>query len=220
MIVRKIGLGALWVGAIAYAFLLAPPDHPETFELIKNLSIGQWQGINPLIVALFNLMGIWPLVYCGVLFADGQGQKIRAWPFAILSFGLGAFGLLPYLALREDNPQLKGSINGFLRQMDSRWFGVGLGVGAIALLVYGLTQGDWADFIHQWQTNRFIHVMSLDFCALHLLFAALLGDDLARRGQDNPSGWWFLLGIPLLGPIGYLVLRKSLGAVTLSTELT
>jgi hypothetical protein len=45
---RKIAFGLLWLGFITYAFVFAPPDQPDTFKLIKNLSTGQWQGINPL----------------------------------------------------------------------------------------------------------------------------------------------------------------------------
>lgn len=80
--IRKFGFGLLWLGFIVYAFFLAPPNRPDTFELIKNLSIGQWQGINPLVIALFNLMGIWPVIYSALVFIDGRGQKIPAWQFA------------------------------------------------------------------------------------------------------------------------------------------
>ena len=96
--VRKIGFSLLWLAFIGYAFLLAPPAQPDTFELIKNLSLSNTEGINPLIIALFNLMGIWPLIYGCLLFIDGRGQKIPAWPFAIGSFALGAFVLIPYLS--------------------------------------------------------------------------------------------------------------------------
>ncbi len=99
--VRKITFGLLWLGFIVYAFLFAPPEQPDTFQLIKNLSIGQWQGINPLVIALFNLMGIWPLIYSAVVLIDGRGQKISAWLFAVASFAVGAFALLPYLGLAE-----------------------------------------------------------------------------------------------------------------------
>lgn len=79
--IRKIAFWLLWVGFIAYAFLLAPPNQPGTPELIKNLSTGQWEGINPLVVSLFNIMGVWPMIYSCLLFIDGT-QKIPAWPFA------------------------------------------------------------------------------------------------------------------------------------------
>ena len=54
---QKNFLGVLWLGFIVYAFFLAPPTQPDTFELIQKISLGEWQGINPLIISLFNLMG-------------------------------------------------------------------------------------------------------------------------------------------------------------------
>lgn len=205
--VRKIGFGLLWIGLLVYAFGFAPPDRPETLTLIKNLSTGQWEGINPIAIALFNIMGIWPMIYSCVLFLDGRGEKIPAWPFVTLSFGVGAFALLPYLALREPNPGFTGEKNAFLKLLDSRWTGVFLTLGTVILLGYGLTQGDWGNYVQQFQTSRFIHVMSLDFCLLCVLFPALLGDDMARRGLKNPAIFWAVSLIPLLGPAIYLALR-------------
>jgi hypothetical protein len=207
---RKIGFGLLWVGLLVYAFLLAPPNQPDTVELIKNLSTGKWEGINPLIISLFNIMGVWPLIYSGLLFIDGREQKIPAWLFATGSFGVGAFALLPYLALRQPNQQFTGSKDIFLKLMDSRWLGVVLTFGSLALLSFGLLNGDWRDFIQQWQTNRFIHVMSLDFCLLCLLFPALLGDDMARRGLKNPALFWVVALLPLIGSSLYLCVRPPL----------
>lgn len=101
---RTIGLGLLWVGFTVYAFFLAPPPQPDTLALITDLSTGQWQALNPAIVALFNVMGIWPMIYGCLVFIDGYQQKLWAWPFALLSLGIGAFALLPYLALRPPLP--------------------------------------------------------------------------------------------------------------------
>ena len=207
---RKIGFWLLWVGLVSYAFLLAPPNQPDTFELIKNLSTGQWTGINPLIIALFNIMGVWPMIYGCLLFIDGRGQKIPAWPFATFSFGVGAFALLPYLALREPNTQFSGQKNLFLKILDSRWLGLILTIGSVTLVSYGLLGADWADYVQQFQTSRFIHVMSLDFCLLCLIFPALLGDDMARRGINNPALFWTVALIPLFGPLAYLCLRPPL----------
>ena len=207
---RKIGFWLLWVGLVSYAFLLAPPNQPDTFELIKNLSTGQWTGINPLIIALFNIMGVWPMIYGCLLFIDGRGQKIPAWPFATFSFGVGAFALLPYLALREPNTQFSGQKNLFLKILDSRWLGLLLTIGSVILVSYGLLGADWADYVQQFQTSRFIHVMSLDFCLLCLIFPALLGDDMARRGINNPALFWTVALIPLFGPLAYLCLRPPL----------
>lgn len=200
----------LWAGFIAYASFLAPPQQPGTFELIKDLSTGQWAGINPLIIALFNIMGVFPIIYICLLLADGRGQKVRAWIFSLGSFGVGAFSLLPYLALRQPNPSFQGKKDWLLRLLDSRWLGAAIALGVFGLVGYGVSQGNWADFAEQWRTSRFIHVMSLDFCLLCLLFPTLLGDDMARRGLNNSAIFWAVSLVPLLGSAIYLVLRPPL----------
>ncbi len=139
----------------------------------------------------------------------GRNQKVPAWPFATLSFGVGAFALLPYLGLREANPKFDGKKSLFLKILDSRFTGIAITIGAIVLVFYGLLNGDWGDFIMQWQTSRFIHVMSLDFCLLSVLFPALLGDDMVRRDLQNTLLFWVAALIPLFGPLVYLCLRKS-----------
>jgi len=211
--IRKIGFALLWLGFVSYAFLLAPPDRPDTVDLIIRLSTGEVEGINSAIVALFYLMGIWPVAYGCVLFGDGRGQKVPAYPFAIASYAVGAFAILPYLALRQPNPSFTPPKDWFLKLQDSRLLGIGLLVGAIAIVFFGISQGDWADFSQQWQTSRFIHVMSLDFCLLCLLFPALLKDDMQRRGITQPLVFWIVALIPLFGPLAYLSLRPSLPAM-------
>ncbi|SKB14503.1 conserved membrane hypothetical protein [Planktothrix sp. PCC 11201] len=211
---NKIIFGLIWLGFTLYAFIFAPTDQPETLDLIKNLSTGNWTGINPLIIALFNIMGIWPLIYSCVLFIDGHGQKIPAWLFATLSFGVGAFAILPYLALRQPNPQFSGKKSWFIKILDSRITGLLLTIGTIILVIYGLTQGNWEDFIQQWQTSRFIHVMSLDFLLLSLLFPVLLTDDRARREMKNSVILESISLIPLFGALFYLTTRVPLTAQT------
>ncbi|MBD2666646.1 hypothetical protein B6N60_03977 [Richelia sinica FACHB-800] len=207
--VRKIGFGLIWLGFITYAFLFAPPNDPNTSELIKNMLVFQWEGINPLVIALFNLLGIWALIYTAVILMDGRGQKVRAWPFAIASVGVGAFAILPYLALRDPNPQFEGKKSLLIKILDSHLTGMAAALIAGALIVYGL-QGDWANFVQQWHSSRFIHVMSLDFCMLGLIFPSLLGDDMARRGWKNHQLFWLFALIPFFGPLVYLSVRPPL----------
>ena len=206
---KKIAFWLLWLGFGFYAFLLAPPSQPDTLELIQKLSTGEWENINPLIISLFNIMGIWPLIYSCLLFFDGRGQKVPAWLFATLSFGVGAFAILPYLGLRQPDSYFSGKKNLFLNILDSRILGIGLTVGTSVLLIYGLKNGDWENFIQQWQSSRFIHVMSLDFCLLCLLFPSLLKDDMNRRGMEKNPWYWVAL-FPLLGPLIYLSVRSPL----------
>ncbi|MBD2078586.1 DUF2834 domain-containing protein [Leptolyngbya sp. FACHB-17] len=203
----KILLTLIWVGFVGYAFTLAPPNQPDTFELIKNLSTANVAGINPLIVALFNIMGFLPLAYACITFLDGRSQKIPAWLFTAASFGVGAFSLLPYLIFRKSNPTFTGQKNWFLKLMDSRITGGAIALGAIGLFLYGVTNGDWSNFVQQWQTDRFIHVMSLDFCLLCGLFPVLLQDDIKRRGLENSQAFRILSFLPFFGALMYLVLR-------------
>lgn len=207
---KRISFWLLWLGLIAYAFLFAPPDRPDTLSLIQNLSTGNWDGINPLVIALFNIMGILPMVYACFLLIDGRGQNVRAFPFVIGSFAVGAFALLPYLALRQPNSSFQGEAAGLIRLVDARWTGRAIALAALGLLTYGITQGNWADFVQQWQTSRFIHVMSLDFCLLCLLIPALLGDDMERRGLKDNGLFWAIALTPLLGTLAYLSTRPAL----------
>lgn len=207
---RKIGFWLVWIAFVTYAFFLAPPDRPDTLELIKHLSTGQITGINPLIVALFNLMGVIPVIYSCVLLIDGRMQKIPAWLFVTASFAVGAFAIVPYVALREPNGTFEGKKTWLLKLLDSRWLGLVLAIATLGLLFYGISQGDWTNFVQQWRSSRFIHVMSLDFCLLSLLFPALVRDDMARRGLTDNRLFWAVALLPLLGAIGYLVLRPPL----------
>ena len=210
--INKIGFGLLWLGFSVYAFVFAPADQINSVDLIQQLATLHWDSLNPWVVSLFNLMGIWPMIYGCVLFADGCEQNIPAWPFASLSFAFGAFALLPYLALRQP-PQPASENTRTLRFWDSRGLGIGLLVGAIAFLTFGLIQGNWPDFIALWHTSRFIHVMSLDFCMLSLIFPALLIADIQRRGLSTQTPlFWGAALVPFLGPLCYLVLRPPLYA--------
>jgi hypothetical protein len=97
--------------------------------------------------------------------------------------------------------------------------GIVLTIAAAILVAYGVQNGDWGNFVQQWQTSRFIHVMSLDFCLLSLLFPALLADDMARRSWKNPQIFWLISFIPLFGPLFYLCIRPPLPEVdTISSK--
>jgi hypothetical protein len=216
---NKIIFGALWLGFTIYAFGFAPPDRSDTLQLIIDLSTGKWAGINPFVIALFNLMGILPMAYACLMLIDGKTQKIPAGLFSAAAFGVGAFAILPYLALRSSPPPA-GQIarRGMIKLVDSRWLGVALMLGTIGLLSYGIMQGNWGDFVNQWQTNRFIHVMSLDFCLLTLLLPVLICDDIDRRNFTNPQAIKNLSLIPLFGGLIYLCIRPNLPDRSASSE--
>ncbi len=207
--IQKIAFSLIWLGFLSYAFLLAPPNDPNTFQLIARLINFELEGINPLIIAIFNLMGILPLMYAPLLLIDGKGQQLPAWIFMVLSFGVGAFAILPYLAFRK--PELSNWKKDWsVKFLDFRLINILLVTVFLVIFGLGIVEGDWNNFISQWQTSRFIHVMSLDFCLLILLFPALLLDDLTRRKINDSSFFKTIIWIPLIGTFIYLCLRPSL----------
>ncbi|MBF2058526.1 MAG: DUF2834 domain-containing protein [Cyanobacterium sp. T60_A2020_053] len=210
---KKIIFFGIWLIFLTYGFFFSPADDPETLNLIINLSSGKVEGINPLIVSLFNLMGILPMLYATMLIIDGKGQKINSAPFVVASFFVGAFALLPYFALRESQDNFTGEKTKLIKFLDSRFLAIILSIGAIILLFFGLTNGNFSDFIYQWQNSKFINIMSLDFFCLCLLFPIIIKDDLALRSQENQHNWlWWISFIPLLGALVYLCARPPLKA--------
>lgn len=208
--VKTIIFLLIWLAFIAYALFFSPPDDPQTIDLIINLSTGQWEGINPYIICLFNIMGILPLIYASLLIIDGRGQKIMASPFVIGSFFLGAFALLPYLALRKSGTEFTGEKTSIIKILDSRFLALSTTIACLALITIAIVKGDWQDFVIQWQSSKFINVMTLDFCCLSLLFPTIVDDDLNKRDVTNPQIFRMLSFIPLIGTLIYISCRPSL----------
>ncbi len=212
MTLRQIFLSCLWLGLVGYSVISSasmPGTLESDFDLIMRLSVGQWTNINPIVIAIFFIMGIFPVIYAALILFDADGQKISPYPFAIASFGLGAFALLPYLAWRKSNSTWQGNKSGILKILDSPGTAIISSITLLICLIWGITQGNWSDFVTQWQTTQFVHVMSIDFCTLCLLFPAILGDDMQRRGVE--SGLLKSLSfIPLIGTLIYWCLRPQL----------
>jgi hypothetical protein len=208
--ILKFILWLVWVGFIAYTLLLAPLDQPGTLILIEKLVRLQLAGINPYVVTLFSLMGVWPIVYACLMFIDERMQDISAWPSFLASNGSGVIGLIPYLLLRESNQAFSGQKDFWLERLDSRQTGIVLSLITVGLFAYAMLAGDWGDFVRQWHSSRFIHLMSWDFCLMWLVFPSLLGDDMARRGLQDYRIFWAVALVPLLGALAYLCLRPPL----------
>ncbi|GAB4241464.1 MAG: hypothetical protein Kow00121_67570 [Elainellaceae cyanobacterium] len=210
---RRLILWLIWLGFIVYVLLFAPPLQPDTFQPIQTLLTGHLPAINPVIIALFSMVGIWILIYSCLIFADGRMQPLPAWAFIVASAGLGVVALIPYLALREPSQKFSGPKDGWLELLDSHTTGAILTFSTLVLFAFAIFFGDWAAFWQEFQTNRFIHGMSLAFCLFALLFPypTLLSDDMARRNLTSDSQFFRLVSlIPLFGPLAYLCLRPPL----------
>lgn len=207
---RKIVLWLVWTAFVAYTLFLAPLEQPGTLTLVEKLVTLQWTGINPYVITLFSLMGIWPLVYACLIFIDSRMQDIPAWPSFLAANGSGVIGMMPYLILRKPSQEFSGQKDIWLKLLDSRTFGVLLSLSTVALVAYAIMAGDWGDFVYQWRTSRFIYLMSLDFCLLYLVFPSLLGDDMARRELRDARVFWAVALFPLVGALAYLCLRPPI----------
>ena len=206
---RKIIFWLVWIGFIAYALLFAPSGGVQNVRLLINLFTLEWSEINPVVLSIFALVGIWIAIYSAVLFFDGRMQNLPFWPFAVACVGTGVIGLLPYLALREPNQEFSGAKDTFLKILDSPLTALYLLTIVVAIFTYAGVSGGWEEFVEQFKTLRFVNVMSIAVGLFWLCFPAVVGDDLARRGMKG--SWWALTLVPLLGAIAYLCLRPSLG---------
>jgi hypothetical protein len=202
---RRLGLWLIWLGFIVYVIWFAPP-----------LNVSLPQLLNPVVISAFSMVGIWLLIYSCLVFADGRTQRIPAWGFMLASIASGTIGLIPYLALREPNDQFSGEKDTWLALLDSKATGIVLVVSTIVLLLFAIVFGNWSLFIQSFQTDKFIHGMTLALFLFALLFPypTLLSDDMARRGLMKESQlFWIVALIPLFGPLAYLCLRPNISAL-------
>jgi succinate dehydrogenase hydrophobic anchor subunit len=212
IMVRKTVLLLIWLGFVAYTLWLAPLDRPDTWPLVQKLLTLQWGKVNAFIPALFSLMGVWPMIYACLMFADGRMQNFRAWPYFLGSNGTGVICLMPYLILRKSNQEFYGQKDKWLRSLDRRSTGVALLLSTIGFLAYAAIAGNWGDYVQQFQTRAFVHLISIDFCLMCLIFplTSLFDDDMARRGLKDSRIFWAVALVPLFGPLVYLCLRPPL----------
>lgn len=210
---RQLGLWLIWSGFILYVLFLAPPLPADVFQPLQTLMSGHLPLVNPVMISLFSLVGIWLLIYSCLIFPDGRMQRLPAWAFMAGSIATGILALIPYLALRQPNQQFVGARDGWLSILEARSTGVILWVSTLGLLAFGLIFGDWPGYWQEFLSNRFVHGMSLALCLFALLFPypTLLADDMQRRGLSSQSQlFWLVALIPLFGPLTYLCLRPTL----------
>lgn len=209
---RRLVLWGIWIGFVAYTLWLAPLDYAYTWYVGRKLITLQWGDLNAYIPAIFSLMGVWPMIYACLMFADGRMQPFRAWTYFVGSNFTGVICLLPYLLFRRRNQEFYGQKDQWLQILDRRSTGVALLISAIAFIGYAIVAGDWEDYVWQFQTQPFVHLISLDFCLMCLVFpmTSLFDNDMARRNIYSSRLFWLVALIPLFGPLIYLCVRPLL----------
>jgi hypothetical protein len=183
----------------------------QIWESVKDMSLLNGNGADPLTKAIFFSLGLIPIIIACVLLIDRINQKIPVLPFIIGSFALGGFALLPYLIFREPNPKIYTKRTGILiRFAESKITARILILFAIALIIFGLTMGDFNNYWQSFKTNALVNVMSIDFIVLSLIFFYLIKDDMKRRNWYNIPIQVIALIIPVIGPCIYLLIRPKL----------
>ena len=156
------------------------------------LAIGDWTTEDPFIVAVFNGMGMFPVLFAHLLHKELRARPIPAWPFVVASVGIGIFALLPWLVVAQsdpDSPRLRPT----LRRLLSGWalpLSAGLVLGGLG--IWGVVQGSLLVYFERMQSDGFLMVMIVDFILLHALFAGLAWS----RGRRL----WPAALVPFCGP--------------------
>ncbi|KAL6646477.1 hypothetical protein ACP70R_018085 [Stipagrostis hirtigluma subsp. patula] len=217
-------LFGVWAGILYYVFQLAPNQTPyrDTYFLQKLLNLKGDDGfrMNEVLVALWYIMGLWPLVYSMLLLptARSSKSKIAVWPFLALSCIGGAYALIPYFVLWKPPPPPidedevgKWPLN-FLESKITAAVVFALGLG---LIIYaGKASGDdWKEFIRYFRESKFIHATCLDFTLLSAFSPFWVYNDMTARRWKNGSWLLPLALVPFVGPSLYLLLRPSLSSL-------
>jgi len=211
---------SLWVGLLAYAFGFSPGGSAEASaidtELIAKMISTPFDGTtNQVFAALFNALGVLPAIYASLLLPGSKGQRVPALPFVMGSFALGFFGVGPYLGLRNINTKVSSTERG-RGSIVFEFKGTSLAlVGFSLYLAYYALSGLLADgqclsdFLTLFQSQRLVHVSTIDFTILSLAVWEPLREDMKRRGWTGPSAA-AVAALPVIGPTLYLLFRNPL----------
>ena len=198
------GWGAAFAAFVAYAAFAAPPDDPAlTRALVRGTFTGDFSGVDPAVAAVFSALGVVPILASTFVLRDGARRVVPAWPFALGMFVVGAFALLPWLALRNiGGPRALPRPPGPVRRLVARrFFGVGIVLALVGLLGWGLARGSAGAYAHAFRTVSMVHVMSIDLVVCTALLFVLVEE--ARRHDDvaraEPAAARALRFLPLLG---------------------
>ncbi|EXB34471.1 hypothetical protein L484_004861 [Morus notabilis] len=228
----SILLFVLWGALLYYVFNLAPNQTPSRdvyfLKKLSNLKGDDGFRMNQVLVALWYIMGLWPLVYSNLLLPTGRSSKsnVAAWPFIVLSLFGGVYALLPYFVLWkpppppvEESELSKWPLNFLESKLTA---GISLAAGLGIFVCTGLANGgDWKEFFQYFRESRFIHVTCLDFTLLSAFAPFWVYNDMTARKWFDKGSWLLPLSlVPFVGPALYILLRPPLSTLPASLSST
>jgi hypothetical protein len=167
--------GGAWIAFVAYALLAAPADDPAlTRALVHGSLTGDFGGVDPAIAAVFSALGVVPLLAIALLARRASRQRVPLWPFGIAMFALGAFALLPWLAIRGDARSAPPPAGFLRRALASRPVGWLIVAALVGLGAWALHAGSSAAYAHAFRSTAMVHLMSIDAGVCTLLVHAFV----------------------------------------------
>lgn len=204
----------LWLSLLCYAIFLAPKA-PDEIEFAIALFTFQNASANIVLFAILCLMMLWPFILAPLLLYTNR-YRLRPWPFWFASFFLGYFAMAPYVFLRgrrseKTLPERPRFWQWWRNRMLSKIYGVITAGMALALLALAVLYRDLESFMILFNHYGIVHVMTLDFLALHLLAVVLILQDQTGDNFYTLKRHYQILIclLPAFGPALYPVLKHG-----------
>ncbi|KIL51371.1 hypothetical protein KP77_08830 [Jeotgalibacillus alimentarius] len=192
----------VWLLLLSYALFFAPGSEGSD-PVMESVLAGNWTAIDPLVLTVFNSLGIFPLVFLTILLRNDR-QKWPAWPFSLAAFAGGAFALLPWFAF-GDRSAKRGlrTPRWLLRILKSKVWLILLLVmifGNLLTLLQGFSPAAYGDAFME---SSLVSVMTVDWFILWWLSVEAINrfyPDVKNKG---------LAWIPIAGPVLVLFFVKD-----------
>jgi hypothetical protein len=226
----------IWLGYISFLLLSDfPPGasllhlSPDTLREALALSLNFWfvmplvfpavaPELNPVLEGIFNIVIAWGLLFWGFLL-DNRGQRWPMAPFLVGTALLTNVFYLPWLALRQPNPQPPQQPLSRLELLaESKALPVSLAlIFVLSILWAGFGRPEmasrWADFLTILHSDRLAYSFLMDMVFFALFQGWLVKDDMARRQWINPAALWTSRLLPFFGLVLYFLWRPGLHRV-------
>jgi hypothetical protein len=224
--------GALWILFLGFGLFLSPgelldPTDTIIIEGFINDPSNASGAMNPLFFAVFNALGVMPIVMAQLILPQGSKQGVPAAPFLLGSFaaGYGSAGL--YLTLRAPPVNTKNKTEASwitANVMDNKianWIVVAL-CGSVVVTSGILSSPDGlTNILESYQllasTSKLVSVSSVDLLILNVVAATLIPQDYRLRKADGEgkNGMVSLMAastvlLPVIGAAVYCALRPPL----------